>query len=210
LERRTEPIQKITEIVMSLFLKYTPIKKDINNFTFKDWNEFDSNKFFASLKRKGLFEIINTFNNKRSREDFVDSVLDVGYGGDKWCAGLIEQIAKLEAGIKDDTVTSRAEHAINRGETYHSLKEQLSKEYPIERMKKSLIELLFAVEKTESTSEYGKNNTEEDYAEAFSAYVLNQSMPESIIFLFRKVNGLRVATNKQLIKEILKIAKSLK
>jgi hypothetical protein len=52
------------------------------------------------------------------------------------------------------------------------------------------------IESSHSTTEYGKNNPSEDYAEAFMSYVHNFEMPEDIMREFISINNIRTGSKK--------------
>jgi hypothetical protein len=197
-----------------------PKKRDRLGFEYHDWTQFNYGRFLGAVTAKQekyrLRDILDGMANKgyyrkdeggniktMRRKYIMTQILDEGsYGGTVWCVKNIDAASgyvKGEFTLEDIALELRAfglkgelkndkEHG---AEFYTWMKEQ------IQRNQKEFSVLYNNVgvmlQEPSSSTEYGRNNSSEDYAEAFGNFIANHPMPLELYNQFARINNLRLA-----------------
>jgi len=209
--RATRVSKQQVDMVYALFKKAVPFEKDALGFEYPNWTEFGYKRFLAALRRgqakHALLDVYDLIvrsahgfsggNIKTARRKYIGYLVEEGsFGGSYWDAKWIPPVAEVLAGEQDPEILPSRMRGRPR-EDYEFMKKYVHK--PFGRLKDAARKSIGAtLVELESTTEYGKNNTREDYAEAFAHYITNKPMPERLVYLFRKVNGLKVASEEDL------------
>lgn len=217
---RGDAIEKsLVDYIWELAKKATPYKTDNLGFAYYGWDQFDYARFISMVKAKQekyrLMDVLNTAathgrpveseeNMKTVRRKFVLESLLEGemYGGGPWAAQKMDSMSSFIKGDIDLTNLDKQpalkrliEHDSSGGKKeYDSMKEAVRSLEPTPN------QLLFVAGKPRqdplSSTEYGKNNSAEDYAEAFGNFMANHPMPKELYEQFVRVNNLKLAKNK--------------
>jgi hypothetical protein len=197
-----------------------PNATDHLGFHYTDWTKFNYGKFLMAvtakqdkyrlrdildgIANKGYYRKDEGGNTKTIRRKFImNQILDENsYGGLMWCTKNIELASAYVKG--DITLENLATepHAMglkgelqnskdNGKDFYNWMKENIQrdeKEFPqlYNNVGKMLAE-------PSSSTEYGRNNSSEDYAEAFGNFIANHPMPVELYNQFARINNLRLA-----------------
>jgi len=203
------------KMILSIYKKCIPMGKDVVGNRIPLIHEFDWRKFQSLVnkyqEKYGIADIITyvgekaggySGNAKSVRRQWVQSQLGFWKNWEPQHMGFAgSSLALTKEGIEHRDFTRSHEIV---GNLWGRLEMQY-RDYTGA-----------SIRRPESVSEYGANNDEEDYAEAFAHFILNKPMPQGIYDLFMEVNGFRKASfrsglisNERLAKELLKISKEL-
>lgn len=193
--------QEISDL-LDLMASCAPMKKDLNGNKFVAWDLFNFKKFDTRVYKTDMYKAYefmasHWIKNMKfdlpslaaERKSFVnDSLLETGsFGGLSWAAKNL----RIPVEFKDDPSISERRKEIALDQYDNNLKTVAEfKERIIRNWENKVIE------SPHSTTEYGKNNPSEDYAEAFMSYVHNFQMPEDIMKEFISINNIRTGSKK--------------
>ncbi|MFA5071186.1 MAG: hypothetical protein WC511_02335 [Candidatus Pacearchaeota archaeon] len=190
--------------LLDLMASCAPEKIDMNGNKFVAWDLFDYKKFdyrvyHSESNRYKTLEFMARYWVDLMKLDLV-TMEEVGkafvndyllekdsFGGLSWAAKNL----RIPVELKDDPSISerRKEVAVDRYqesfETVSEFEERIIRNWENK-----------VIEPPHSTTEYGKNNPSEDYAEAFKSYIHNLEMPEDIMREFISINNIRMASKK--------------
>lgn len=211
-EERGFKIQKphVRYIAQALELS-APAASDSLGFRYRDWNEFDYKKFLGRIRRQQekhhLLDVLDAIvgytkrfggNPKTARRKWALDEVGLepwSFGGRAWCAQNIDifsRIVKGDTGAVDELTTGARIHFMSDDpkNDYKFCKKEL--ERPLMSWADRLVGKM--LQAPTSTTEYGRNNTREDYAEAFGNFMANQPMPREIYNLFLRVHDMHIAS----------------
>lgn len=203
----------------AMMSSYAPKKTDYFMKEFVDWSEFDWGKFLLKLNKNSHMKEIVDFlaqyhhpglNIKTARRKFVEkTILGKEYvGGVASCALRIMLFSiALKTGVGMEEAIRRTRNYSNPGTKTD--KEALESAYTncFEVVEDLLPQLIHGyagkqIKISHSTSEYGMSNPSEDYAEAFSSYIMNMEMPEDILQEFIAMNHIRMGSKKKALRKL--------
>ena len=191
-----------------------PIQKDSLGGETPDWTQFNYDAFIKTIRSKQksnrLLDILDGMISiwkhgdmpkgakEKLRKDFIfDDILQKNEGmfGTYWCARTIGILADYISGKLTDTSNVSP---FNLRRELIPEKAQNSYEFAKKHLQPDgRTTFKFAVgkiiEAPKSSTEYGRNNSSEDYAEAFGNFIANLPMPKEIYHLFIRVNNLKLA-----------------
>lgn len=190
--------------------KSAPIVVDAMGFRFRDWSQFNYKAFMrrvaAGQKKNRARDVLDHVavsveggNPKTARRKMVER--ETARGQAAYWAHHMEKLSRYMAGELNAEDLPRS---IRRDP--ETMYKEAKRAIGLNPMRGIDYYVGSFVDKPTSTSEYGRNNTQEDYAEAFGYYMANKPMPEEIYNLFMRVSGLRKASRSAVARELLRVA----
>ena len=206
--------------ILSLVEKSAPMVSDELGFRFRDWGNFDYNSFmrrmyqsqkkyrsldaFDAMIEKSKLSVLTYGGGKaKKRRAVLDSIIfDSLYTSTYYLKSLAKY---LNGSIEERQLPRRFQRYddLERKRFYNDFRDEIEKGG---RLKMIMESSGVVVDQPSSSSEYGRNNEQEDYAEAFAYYMMNKSMPVEIYDQFMSSSGLR---NAHIAKELLDLEKEL-
>jgi hypothetical protein len=199
--------------IISVIKAAAPMDTDALGNRYRNWERFDYNKFMRKIKtyekRYGSLTVLTEMANNRSylsgkgarrRKAFVMGMLrEFNIGGSLVSMSYhIGVVARFLAGKMDEDMDTLPvlfrRHIDDRNWVegkYNELRDLVDEAKPLNTIMADVGRVLVP---PTSTTEYGSNNTKEDYAEAFGHFMVNKPMPEGIYNQFMRSSGLRKAS----------------
>jgi len=193
-----------------------PKKRDRFGFEYHDWTQFNYGRFLGAvttkqeryrlrdvldgMANKGYYRKDEGGNTKTIRRKYImTQILDENsYGGTLWCVKNIDAASgyvKGELTLDDLKGMGGLEREFagepNKEKFYQWMKEQIErdeKEFPMLYNNVGVV-----LQEPSSSTEYGRNNSSEDYAEAMGNFIANHPMPLELYNQFARINNLRLA-----------------